>query len=81
VVGGPNHPNTLIDMSQLALAYEDVGRFDESLALFQKILERRRAILGAKHPRTQISMQCLARTLIQRGRFDEGLKLLQELVP
>ncbi len=48
---GPDHPNTLISMNNLALAYRDAGRLAEAVPLFEETLKRRQATLDPRPPR------------------------------
>ncbi len=43
---GPDDPETLSSMNDLAAAYLTAGKFEQSLPLFEKVLELRRAQLG-----------------------------------
>ena len=49
---GPDHPDTLTSMSNLARRYLDAGQFDRALPLFEETLARRKAKLGPDHPDT-----------------------------
>ena len=55
-MSGPDHPNTLTSMNNLALTYKTVGRNDLVLPLFEKAWEMQKAKLGLDHPRTLNSM-------------------------
>ncbi|KAF2715848.1 hypothetical protein K431DRAFT_189444, partial [Polychaeton citri CBS 116435] len=44
------HPSTLTSMITLALTYRDQGRRKEAEELEAKVMEIRRAKLGANHP-------------------------------
>ena len=47
----PEHPDTLISMGQLALIYENQGRWTEAEKLFVQVMETEKTIvLGPKHP-------------------------------
>ncbi len=56
-------------MNNLASAYRDAGRFTDALPLYQKVLERRRAMLGPDHPDTLVSMNNLANFYRELGRY------------
>src|SRR5262249_43666039 len=49
---GPEHPDTLQTMHDLAVAYGSVGQFERSFALFERTLKLRRARLGPAHEDT-----------------------------
>ncbi|EHM92997.1 hypothetical protein HMPREF0975_02085, partial [Actinomyces sp. oral taxon 849 str. F0330] len=57
---GPDHPSTLASRNSLAGAYQDAGRLDEAIALYEQTLEDRTRILGPHHPHTLISRNNLA---------------------
>ncbi|KAN0071449.1 hypothetical protein V8E54_010045, partial [Elaphomyces granulatus] len=44
------HPDTLISMGQLALIYENQGRWTEAEKLFVQVMETEKTVLGPKHP-------------------------------
>jgi tetratricopeptide (TPR) repeat protein len=49
---GPEHPDTLKAMHNLAISYDDAGRRDEALKLREEVLALRRKVLGPEHPDT-----------------------------
>ena len=57
---GPNHPNTLSSMNNLAGLYKNQGKYDLAEPLYVECLELRKTILGPNHPDTLISMNNLA---------------------
>jgi hypothetical protein len=57
---GPDHPDTLMSMNNLAVSYRDAGRHAEALKLHEETLPLRRAKLGRDHPDTLWSMNNLA---------------------
>ncbi len=57
---GPDHPDTLGSMNNLANAYRDAGRLSEALALYEETLKLRKTKLGPDHPATLQSMNGLA---------------------
>ena len=52
---GGNHPNTLSVLNNLALLYDCQGRYNDAEDLFQKVLLKRREILGNNHYDTELS--------------------------
>ena len=48
---GPDHPDTLASMTNLAGGYQDAGKLDLALPLFEETLKRRKAKLGPEPPR------------------------------
>src|SRR5262249_46925992 len=53
---GPDHPDTLISMNDLALAYKDRGELDKAVPLFEATLTKKKAKLGPDHPETLTTM-------------------------
>jgi hypothetical protein len=52
----------------LAGAYQKDGRLEESIALFEKVVEGRKRILGENHPDTLHAIGKLAQVLGDRGK-------------
>jgi tetratricopeptide (TPR) repeat protein len=75
---GPDHPDTLMTMDNLAQCYADLGRHAEALKLREETLALRKAKLGADHPDTLQSMDNLAIIYQHLGRRAEALKLNEE---
>ena len=76
---GPNHPNTLASMHNLAYVNFELGRYREALELDEKTLARRRQILGPDHPDTRATWLNLGNVLSALGRHEEALRVRQEL--
>ena len=62
-MNGPEHPDTLDSMSNLANSYDDFGRWAEALKLREDVLALRRKALGPQHPDTVKTLNLIARTL------------------
>jgi tetratricopeptide (TPR) repeat protein len=75
---GPDHPDTLASMNNLAASYEGLGRYAEALRLYEETLALRKAKLGPDHPDTLASMSNLANSYEDLGRRAEALKLREE---
>ena len=75
---GPDHPGTLASHSNLAYAYQDAGRLDDAIALYEQNLEDRTRILGPHHPHTLTSRNNLAGAYWHAGRLDEAIPLLEQ---
>jgi tetratricopeptide (TPR) repeat protein/tRNA A-37 threonylcarbamoyl transferase component Bud32 len=75
---GPDHPDTLQSMNDLALCYDALGRHADALKLLDETLALQRAKLGPDHPDTLRSMHNLAGSYYALGRYSEALKLFQE---
>lgn len=57
---GPDHPQTLTSMNNLAYVYQAAGQLSKALPLYEDTLLKRKAKLGPDHPRTLWSMDNLA---------------------
>jgi tetratricopeptide (TPR) repeat protein len=77
---GPDHPDTLRSMSNLAGSYDMLGRFADALELRKKILDGRIAALGSDHPDTVAAMNNLAISYENHGRNAEALELRKEIL-
>ena len=77
---GPDDPETLKCMNNLAGGYRYAAKFDLALPLFEEMLERRKARLGPDHPDTLESMHNLALGYREAEKFDLALPLFEETV-
>jgi tetratricopeptide (TPR) repeat protein/tRNA A-37 threonylcarbamoyl transferase component Bud32 len=75
---GPDHPDTLKSMNNLANSYADLGRLAEALKLREETLALQKAKLGPDHPETLRNMNNLAVSYIELGRHAEALQLHEE---
>ena len=72
---GPDHPDTLTSMNDLAVSYRAAGRLADALALHEETLKRRQAKLGPDHPDTLTSMNDLAVAYRAAGRLADAMPL------
>jgi tetratricopeptide (TPR) repeat protein len=72
---GPDHPNTLTSMSNLASTYWNQGRWKEAESLGLQVMEASKTVLGPDHPNTLTSMGNLASTYWNQGRLKEAESL------
>ena len=72
---GPDHPDTLRTMTDLALAYQGQGRYGEAERLDAEILEIQQRVLGPEHEDVLWSMNNLALAYQSEGRYDEAERL------
>lgn len=72
---GPEHPDTLSSMNNLALTLWKELHYTEAESLDRKTLEIRRRVLGPEHPETLKSMSNLALVLSDQGHYAEAEKL------
>jgi tetratricopeptide (TPR) repeat protein len=75
---GPDHPDTLGSMNNLANSYFGDGRSDRAIKLWEETLALRRATLGPDHPDTLKIMSNLANGYAATGQYDRALKLREE---
>jgi serine/threonine protein kinase len=75
---GPEHPDTLISMGDLAMAYHDAGKRNLALPLIEETFKLRKATLGLDHPDTLFSMNNLAEAYREAGKLDLALPLGEE---
>jgi len=75
---GPDHPDTLQSMHNLANSYAALGRHADALKLREETLALRRAKLGPSHSDTLASMHSLANSYEALGRLGDALKLREE---
>ena len=73
---GPEHPDTLASMSDLALVLLYRGKLDEAEPLLRQVLEVRRRALGPEHPTTLASMDWPG---LVRGKVDEAEPLIRQV--
>jgi hypothetical protein len=78
---GPEDPETLQTMSNLANSYRKVGRKQEALALNQHALEMRKRILGDEHPDTLFSIYARLFILRDLGMTEQLRALLRVALP
>jgi len=78
---GPEHPDTLDAMHNLASSYAEVKRHDEALKLGEQVLALRRKVLGPEHPDTLRVMRNLAWSYLAIRRREEALAMHEEVLP
>jgi tetratricopeptide (TPR) repeat protein len=77
---GPDHPDTLTTLDNLAGAYRDAGKVPEAIALFERVREARIARLGPDHPDTLITLNDLAAAYWSAKRLDESVPLFEDVL-
>jgi eukaryotic-like serine/threonine-protein kinase len=77
---GPEHPDTLGTMEELAFTVcgEGKGQCGEGIMITQEVLEKQKHLLGPDAYYTLVTMDNLAIMLAGDGRLDEAIKLQQE---
>jgi tetratricopeptide (TPR) repeat protein len=77
---GPDHPETLEGMNDLAISYRAAGQNDRAVKLLEEMLALKKAKLGPDHPETLTSMNDLAISHADAGQHERALKLYEETV-
>ena len=73
---GPEHPDTLTSLSELANAYRVQSAFAQAEPLLTKVLETRRRVLGDEDPATLSSLNELANLYLDQGKYAKAVPLL-----
>ena len=79
-INGPEYPDTLGAMGNLADDYFKAGRRDEALKIREEVLAISRKTNGPEHPDTIWAMNDLANSYFDAGRRSEALKMPREEV-
>jgi hypothetical protein len=69
---GPEHPNTLVTISNLALSLGGRSKHTEAGQLQRELLDVQRRVLGPEHPDTLTTMGNLASSLSGQGSGAEA---------
>ena len=75
---GPDHPDTMTTLNDLAVAYWTTKQLDKSVPLFEDVLKRHESKLGRQHSNTQFTVGNLGVTYKDAGRLNEAIPLLEE---
>ncbi len=75
---GPEHPDTLTSLNNLANAYYLSGRYEEAARLYEETLSICEEVLGLEHPNTLASRGNLASGYRGLGQYDEAVRLDEE---
>nr|VFJ68570.1 MAG: Tetratricopeptide repeat-containing protein [Candidatus Kentron sp. DK] len=74
---GPEHPDTLASINNLAGLYQVQGRYGEAQTLYERALAAREKVLGPEHPDTLISLNNLAALYQAQSRYGEAQTLYE----
>jgi Tetratricopeptide repeat len=77
---GPEHPDTLTSMGNLASTYRDQVRWTEAERLDVQVIETSKTVLGPEHPFTLNSMANLASTFRNQARWTEAGELNMQVM-
>ncbi|KZP24408.1 hypothetical protein FIBSPDRAFT_735738, partial [Athelia psychrophila] len=69
---GPDHPDTLTAVHNIAALHERQGKHDEAEMLYKRALTGRETSLGIHHPGTVTTMKYLAGVYDAQGRDGEA---------
>jgi len=72
VAAGPEHPDTLVAINNLAMLLTGAGAYEEAESLFLTTLEARQRTLGPEHSDVFITQGQLARLYALTDRFEAG---------
>ena len=72
---GDTHPDTLTARNYLASAYQDAGRLEEAIKLFERNRADRERVLGDTHQDTLAARNNLALAYRDAGRLEEAIPL------
>jgi tetratricopeptide (TPR) repeat protein len=67
---GPEHPDTLGSMNNLAVVLRGQGKYEAAEAMHRRTLELNEKVLGPEHPNTLRSMNNLAEILGAQGKYE-----------
>lgn len=74
---GPNHPNLVSDLNNLAMTYRAQGRYDEALPLYQRALKISECNQESHSIDLANSLSCLAELYTAQRKFREALPFYQ----
>ncbi len=77
---GPDHPDTLGSMNNLANSYAALGRRAEALSLREQVAALRKEKLGPGHPDTLAGLSNLANSYAAAGRLPDACKLHEQVL-
>ncbi|HVK17501.1 MAG TPA: tetratricopeptide repeat protein [Fimbriiglobus sp.] len=73
---GPDHPDTLATLTDLALGYRDAGQWDRVVPLLEDALRLQTAKNGPDHPDTLTATGNMVAAYLETNKFDQALPLL-----
>ncbi|MCB1823824.1 MAG: CHAT domain-containing protein, partial [Candidatus Competibacteraceae bacterium] len=78
---GPEHPDTLSSVNDLAGLYQAQGRYGEAEPLYQRALAAREKVLGPEHPDTLNTQLNYTGNLVNLKQPKRALQLLERMEP
>ncbi|WP_405873031.1 tetratricopeptide repeat protein [Streptomyces sp. NBC_00005] len=76
---GPDHPDTLSALNNLAASYGQAGRIDHAISLIRQVVADRERVLGSDHPDTLNSRANLAAYYLETGRTGEAINTAEQV--
>ena len=76
----PDHLETAVSLTNLALAYQGVGEYDKALPLYNRALKIREKALGPEHLDTIAGLNNLATLYLDMGAFGKSLPLYERIL-
>ncbi len=77
---GPDHPDTLTILNNIAGVYLSIGQTDQAIPLLLQAEEAQKRKLGADHPATLQSSSNLVAAYFRLGQFDRSIPLLEQIL-
>ena len=74
---GPEHPDTVTALSNLAVLYGAVGDYDRATPRYEQLLAIKERLLGMEHPDTAVAMNNVALVYEETGDYAKAEKLYQ----
>jgi len=65
-------------LKNIALAYDNQGKYDEAMELYQQALEGQLSAMGDNHPSTLVTIGSMAIVYVNQGKYDKALELDQK---
>jgi hypothetical protein len=75
---GPDHPDTLLTLNNLATAYHMTGKLAEAIDLYARVRDKQNQEPGSDHPDTLITVHNLAAAYVESGRLKDAIGLFEE---
>ncbi|SCO92473.1 uncharacterized protein FRV6_16601 [Fusarium oxysporum] len=69
---GPEHPDTLTSMNNLANVLDHQDNYKEAEEVYRQTLDLAKEVLGREHPNTLANMYNLAEVLGDQGKYEEA---------
>jgi eukaryotic-like serine/threonine-protein kinase len=76
---GPDHPQALNALDNLAGRYQDAGKLVEAIALYERVRDALIAELGPNDPQTLNTLNNLALAYLRAGKLTEAIALFERV--